>query len=90
MQLNYGINELPEAIAFMQEILPILLPISIINAIIIIVALVGLIRKELPLKDKAIWLALIICVQFIGPMLYYIVGSKMLDEKIANREDVRH
>jgi len=88
MPLNFGINELPEAIAFMQEILPILLPVLIINAIVVVVALVGLLRKDLPFTDKVIWLALIIFMQFIGPVLYFVIGSKMLDDKIASREDV--
>lgn len=90
MRVSFGFNELDQAFAFFMDLLPILLPILLLGLAIVIVALVSLFKKALPFADKALWLVIILVVQLLGPIIYLAVGSKMLDEKVANREEDRH
>ncbi|MCL2842934.1 MAG: PLD nuclease N-terminal domain-containing protein [Oscillospiraceae bacterium] len=90
MGINFGFNELDQAFAFFMDLLPILLPVLLLGAVIVIVALVNLFKKALPFQDKILWLIIILVVQLLGPIIYLAVGSKMLDDKVANREENRH
>lgn len=60
----------------MQMIL-IALPLVIINLIFVIMALVDLSkRKKVLWGNKIIWVVLIIFVQYIGWILYFLIGKK--------------
>ncbi len=71
------------------NILPILIPIFILLFVLMLTAVISLLKKELPFSQKVIWLIVILCVSLIGPVIYFAVGSKMLDEKIQNRNEGR-
>jgi len=90
MRTNFGFHELDQAFAFFMEMLPIFLPILLIGAVIAIVALINLFKKDLPFQDKILWLIIIVVLQVLGPISYIAIGSKMLDDKVANREENRH
>jgi uncharacterized integral membrane protein len=85
MRLNYGLHELDEALPFIMELLPILIPILIINIIVMIAAIVNMVKKDLPFGDKVLWLIIVIFGQLTGAVIYFAVGSKMLDNKLENR-----
>lgn len=89
MKIHYGFDELNELIEILPQLLPILIPLLLLQLVMVIVALINLLKKELPLKDKIIWLIVIICVQIIGPVIYFAVGSKMLDDKAGKENDRR-
>ncbi|UCC41727.1 MAG: PLDc N-terminal domain-containing protein [Candidatus Aminicenantes bacterium] len=60
----------------MQMIL-IALPLVIINLIFVIIALVDLSkRKNVLWGNKIIWVVLIIFLQYIGWILYFLIGKK--------------
>ena len=60
----------------MQMIL-IALPLVIINLIFVIIALVDLSkRKKVLWGNKIIWVILIIFVQYVGWILYFLIGKK--------------
>ena len=86
MKTHYGLDELGEALTIFKELLPLLIPIILIILIIMIAALINLFKKELPFNEKAIWLVIIILIPLIGPGIYFIIGSKMLDDKATNRK----
>jgi len=86
MNVNFGLSEWREALDFLLEIWPILLPILLIGLTLVIVALVNFARKDLPFGEKFPWLLVILFISTFGPILYLIIGSKHLDNKIANRE----
>jgi len=71
----------------LSTILAIIIPVAIIQLVLFITALVSVIKKDVPGADKLIWVLLIIFVGTIGPIVYFAVGSNMLDQKAAARED---
>jgi len=58
----------------LQPYLPLLIPIIIIELGLLIFALVDLIRRPKTRGPKWVWALVIIFVNFIGPIVYLIVG----------------
>lgn len=81
MKLHYGLDE---AGRILPQLLPLLIPVLFVQFILGTAALISLIRKELPFQDKILCLVLILFVSIIGPVIYFAVGSKILDDKISN------
>lgn len=51
-------------------------PIIVIQAILMVVALVDLIRIEKTTGPKWIWAILIVFLNTIGPILYFVIGRR--------------
>jgi hypothetical protein len=60
----------------LSNMLPILIPIFIIQLILLIVALVDLIRIEKTNGPKWLWVVIILFINIIGPILYFVVGRR--------------
>jgi hypothetical protein len=56
--------------------LPILAPILIIQLILIIVAIIDLVRIEKTNGPKWLWALIILFINIIGPILYFVIGRK--------------
>lgn len=56
--------------------LPILAPIFIIQLILIIVAIVDLVRIEKTNGPKWLWVIIILFINIIGPILYFVIGRR--------------
>jgi hypothetical protein len=56
--------------------LPILAPIAIIQLILLIVAIVDLVRIEKTNGPKWLWVIIILFVNIIGPILYFVIGRR--------------
>ena len=56
--------------------LPILAPIIIIQLILIIVAIIDLIRIETTNGPKWLWVLIILFINILGPILYFVIGRK--------------
>ena len=69
------------------RLLLVLSPLIAINFVLMIAAILSLARKTLPWGRKWGWLLLVLLVDLIGPIIYFAVGSNMLDEKAAQYED---
>ncbi|WML47881.1 PLD nuclease N-terminal domain-containing protein [Neobacillus sp. PS3-34] len=54
----------------------VLAPIFIIQLILIIVAVVDLIRIESTRGPKWLWVLIILFVNIIGPILYFVIGRR--------------
>ncbi len=83
MKYGYNLNW-AEFKALLPGLAPVIIPIVILIVIITVAAIISLLRKKLPFNQTAIWLVIIILVSLIGPVIYFAVGSKMLDEKSQN------
>ena len=79
MDFLYDIN--------IARLLLLLSPLIAINFILLVVAVLSLARKALPWGQKWGWLLLILLVDLIGPIIYFAVGSNMLEEKAAQYQD---
>ena len=72
---------------FTPVLLAVIIPLAIIQFVLFITALISVVKKEVPGSDKLIWILLIIFVGTIGPIIYFAIGSNMLDQKAAQREE---
>jgi hypothetical protein len=54
--------------------LPLLIPVLLIQLGLIIAALVDLIRRKRTNGPKWVWVLIIVLINFIGPILYFILG----------------
>ena len=57
-----------------------ILPLIVINGILVIVALVDLIKNWNVRKGKFLWILVIVLIQIIGPIVYFIFGRGKKDE----------
>jgi hypothetical protein len=67
-------NLLLGAATFSASDLQTILPIIVINGILVIVALVDLIKNWNVRKGKFLWILVIVLIQIIGPIVYFIFG----------------
>ncbi len=58
----------------LKDILPLLIPILLIQWALVIYALVDLVRREQTKGSKWLWLVVILFINFIGPILYLVLG----------------
>lgn len=77
MQLHYGWDEFKD-IDFMS-ILPIILPVIAIGLILVLTALIDLYRHRKTRKNVLLWTLIIIFVNTVGPILYFVIGRKDSD-----------
>ena len=62
----------------LKELLPLLIPLIIIQLILIIAALVDLVKRPSTALNgpKWVWVLAIFFVNFIGPIIYFVAGRK--------------
>ena len=58
------------------ELLPILLPIFVIQLILMIVALIALFKTDQTKGPKWVWLLIILLLNIIGPVIFFIFGRR--------------
>ena len=61
---------------FLRQILPFLIPILLIQLALIVVALIDLARRERTRGPKWMWVLIILFINFIGPIVYFVVGRE--------------
>jgi len=59
-----------------REILPFLIPIAILQLVLVVAALVDLLRRERTRGPKWVWVLVILFVNFIGPIVYFMLGRE--------------
>lgn len=68
-----GVNMI--SMAEFKNLLPIILPIMVIQVTLAVVAVVKLVRqKEFRYLNKVSWLLIVILLQLIGPVCYFVFG----------------
>jgi Phospholipase_D-nuclease N-terminal len=59
-----------------QQYIPFLIPVLILQLALMIAALVDLIRREQTRGPKWVWVLVILFVNFIGPIIYFVAGRR--------------
>jgi drug/metabolite transporter (DMT)-like permease len=59
-----------------KQYLPLLIPVILIELALLITALVDLIRREKTRGPKWAWVLVIVLLNFIGPIIYFVAGRK--------------
>ena len=60
----------------LKELLPLLIPVILLELALMAVALVDLVRRERTRGPKWAWALVIVCVNLIGPILYLLLGRE--------------
>jgi hypothetical protein len=63
-------------IAQLKQYIPLLIPVILIELGLMITALVDLIRRAQTRGPKWVWALVILLVNFIGPIIYFVAGRK--------------
>jgi uncharacterized membrane protein YhaH (DUF805 family) len=59
-----------------KQYLPLLIPVVLIQLALMITALVDLIRRAQTRGPKWAWALVIVLINFIGPIIYFVAGRK--------------
>jgi hypothetical protein len=59
-----------------REYLPLLIPIIILQLVLVVVALLDWVKRPHTRGPKWLWLILIIFVQWLGPIAYFVFGRE--------------
>jgi len=59
-----------------RELIPLLIPIAIIQLGLMIWALIDLARRERTKGPKWVWVLVIVLINLIGPIVYFVVGRE--------------
>ncbi len=65
-----------DQIDVLSELLPLLVPIAILQLGLMVAALLDLSRRSSTNGPKWLWVIIILFVNMIGPVLYFLVGRK--------------
>jgi hypothetical protein len=63
-------------IAQLKQYIPLLIPVILIQLGLMVAALVDLIRREQTRGPKWVWALVIVLVNYIGPIIYFVAGHK--------------
>ncbi|HDR4723386.1 PLDc_N domain-containing protein [Bacillus cereus group sp. Sample62] len=74
MKIHYGLNDLKDI--DIMAFLPIILPVIAVGALLVFIALIDLYRNRKTRKNVLVWTLIIIFVNVLGPILYFIIGRK--------------
>jgi hypothetical protein len=60
----------------LNELLPFLIPVILLQIALMVVALVDLVRRERTRGPKWVWVLVIVLVNLIGPVVYLLFGRE--------------
>jgi len=60
----------------LNELLPFLIPVILLQIALMVVALVDLVRRERTRGPKWVWVLVVVLVNLIGPVLYLLFGRE--------------
>ena len=72
---------------WMLEWIWLILPLALLQLTLLVTALISVLRKKVTGVEKLPWILLIVILNTLGPLIYFLFGAGYLDEKIAGRED---
>jgi hypothetical protein len=58
------------------ELIPLLIPIILVEIVLVAIALVDLIRRERTRGPKWVWVLVILFINLIGPIVYLLFGRE--------------
>ena len=65
-----------DALNLLQQYLPLLIPVFVVQLGLLIFALVDLLKRDKTNGPKWLWVIIIVFVNMIGPIVYFIVGRR--------------
>ena len=68
--------EAANVLAILKQYLPLLIPVVLIELGLMITALVDLVRRSQTRGPKWVWALVIVLINFIGPIIYFVAGRK--------------
>ncbi|MBJ8097735.1 PLDc_N domain-containing protein [Bacillus cereus group sp. N11] len=74
MQLHYGLNDLKNI--DLMSILSIILPVIAVGALLVLIAFIDLYRHRKIRKNVLVWTLIILFINILGPILYFVIGRK--------------
>lgn len=74
MKIHYGLNDLKDI--DIMAFLPIILPIIAVGALLVLIAFIDLYRHRKTRKNVLVWTFIILFVNILGPILYFVIGRK--------------
>ncbi|MDI6678039.1 PLD nuclease N-terminal domain-containing protein [Bacillus wiedmannii] len=74
MKIHYGLKDLKDI--DIMAFLPIILPVIAVGALLVFIALIDLYRNRKTRKNVLVWTLIIIFVNVLGPILYFVIGRK--------------
>ena len=63
-------------IAQLKQYIPLLIPVILIQLGLMIAALLDLVRREQTRGPKWVWALVILFINYIGPIIYFVAGRK--------------
>lgn len=58
------------------SLIPLLIPVAVIQLALMIIALVDIIRREKTRGPKWVWAVIVIVFGYLGPVVYFVVGRE--------------
>ncbi|GAB6596176.1 phosphatidylserine synthase [Bacillus cereus] len=74
MQLHYGLNDLKDI--DIMTFLPIILPVIAVGTLLVFIAFIDLYRHRKTRKNVLVWTFIILFVNVLGPIFYFVIGRK--------------
>ncbi|HDR4560318.1 PLD nuclease N-terminal domain-containing protein [Bacillus cereus] len=74
MKIHYGLNDLKDI--DIMAFLPIILPVIAVGALLVLIAFIDLYRHRKTRKNVLVWTLIILFVNILGPILYFVIGRK--------------
>ena len=74
VKLHYGISDFKDI--DIMAFLPIILPIILVGTLLVLITLIDLYRHRKTRKNALLWMLIILFVNTIGPILYFVIGRK--------------
>lgn len=65
-----------EVLQELIDLLPLLIPVMLIQLALVIIALIDLWKREATRGPKWVWLLVILLINFIGPIIYFVAGRE--------------
>ncbi|MGQ7106318.1 PLD nuclease N-terminal domain-containing protein [Bacillus cereus] len=74
MKIHYGLNDLKDI--DIMAFLPSILPVIAVGALLVLIAFIDLYRHRKTRKNVLVWTLIILFVNILGPILYFVIGRK--------------
>ncbi|HFK1682908.1 TPA: PLD nuclease N-terminal domain-containing protein [Bacillus tropicus] len=74
MKIHYGLNDLKDI--DIMTFLPIILPVIAVGVLLVFIAFIDLYRHRKTRKNVLVWTLIILFVNILGPILYFVIGRK--------------
>jgi hypothetical protein len=65
-----------DVLEVLKRYLPLLIPIALLELVLMVAALLDLVKREQTRGPKWMWILIVVAVNIIGPLVYFLAGRK--------------